>query len=87
MTAAVNRLERNGYVKRAKKIEDARCSEVALTRKGRKIIEPAYSEHQKNLERVADGLTLEERNELVRLLKKLGYHAARIGIEKHEDVK
>lgn len=87
MTTAVNRLERNGYVKRTQKIEDARCSEVALTRKGRKIIEPAYSKHGKNLEKVAEGLTPEERSELVRLLKKLGYHAVRIGLEKCENQK
>ena len=87
MTAAVNRLERNGYVKRIKKFEDARCCEVALTRKGRKIIETAYPKHEKNLEKLAEGLTPEERNELVRLLKKLGYHAARIELEKRKDLK
>lgn len=79
MTAAVNRLERNGYVKRIKKIEDARCSNVVLTARGREIIEAAYSKHEKNTERVAEGLTPEERGELVRLLKKIGTHAA--GIE------
>lgn len=81
MTAAVNRLERNGLVKRSRTIRDARCCAVALTRKGRKFIEPAYARHAKNLEKVASVLTSEERSELVRLLKKLGTHAARIGIE------
>jgi len=82
MTAAVNRLERNGYVKRFKKIEDERCCDVALTRKGRKVIEAAYPRHEKNLEKLAEGLTPEERNEIVRLLRKIGYHAARIEIKK-----
>jgi len=87
MTAAVNRLERNGYVKRFKKIEDERCCDVDLTPKGRKIIDAAYPKHEKNLEKVAEGLTPKERNELVRLLKKIGYHAARIDIQKQESIK
>ncbi len=74
MTAAVNRLERIGYVKRIKKIEDARCFDVALAPEGRKVIEAAWSKHEKNLEMVAEVLTPEEREELVRLLKKIGYH-------------
>ncbi len=81
MTAAINRLESNGYVKRMKKVEDARCREVELTPEGRKIIEAAYSKHEKNLERVAEGLAPEERSELVRLLKKIGYHAAHMEIQ------
>ncbi len=87
MTAAVNRLESNGLVKRTKTSKDARCCTVALTRKGRTVIEPAYAEHARNLEKVAAGLTPEERSEMVRLLKKLGNHAARIGIEKRGNLK
>jgi MarR family 2-MHQ and catechol resistance regulon transcriptional repressor len=60
---------------------------VALTRKGRKVIEAAYPRHEKNLEKLEEGLTPEERNELVRLLKKIGYHAARIEIKKQENMK
>lgn len=84
MTAAVNRLERNGLVKRTRTIRDARCCTVALTRKGRKIIEPAYARHAKNLEEVASVLTTDERSEIARLLKKIGTHAARISLEKQE---
>jgi MarR family 2-MHQ and catechol resistance regulon transcriptional repressor len=85
MTAAVNRLEQNGLVKRSRTIKDARCCAVALTRKGRNIIEPAYARHAENLEKVASVLTSDERSELVRLLKKLGTHAARISLEKQEN--
>ena len=75
MTAAINRLEKNGYVKRIKDTEDGRCCYVALTKSGQSVIEPAYARHEKNLEKVADVLSSEEKVELVRLLKKLGLHA------------
>jgi MarR family 2-MHQ and catechol resistance regulon transcriptional repressor len=82
MTAAVNRLERTGYVKRIKRKEDARRCEVTLTPAGRRVIKTAYSKHEKSLEKVAEVLTAAERRELVRLLKKIGHHAARIALGK-----
>ena len=41
MTAAINRLETIGYVKRMKDAEDGRCCHVALTKSGQKVIEAA----------------------------------------------
>lgn len=82
MTAAINRLERGGYLKRIKGIEDARCCAVALTPIGRRSIKAAYSGHEKNLEKVAEVLNAKERQELVRLLKKIGYHAASIELSR-----
>jgi MarR family 2-MHQ and catechol resistance regulon transcriptional repressor len=51
---------------------------VALTKSGQKVIEAAYAKHEKNLEKVADIFSSEEKVELVRLLKKLGLHAIRM---------
>ncbi len=75
MTAAINRLEKGGFVKRMRDTEDARCYYVALTKSGQKVIESAYAKHERNLEKVAEALTDQERTELVRLLKKIGLHA------------
>ena len=77
MTAAVNRLENKGYVKRVRDAEDARCFQVHLTKTGRRVIQRAYERHADNLEKVADVLTDRERDELVRLLKKIGLNAQR----------
>jgi MarR family 2-MHQ and catechol resistance regulon transcriptional repressor len=77
MTAAVNRLERKGLVKRIQDASDGRCFYVRLTKRGRKVINDAFSGHQQNLEKIAEVLTREERTELVRLLRKLGFHAER----------
>ena len=78
MTAAVNRLEGRGLVRRSQDPSDKRRFNVHLTVPGRRAIETAFAKHEKNLERVAGVLTGAERIELLRLLKKLGRHAETI---------
>jgi MarR family 2-MHQ and catechol resistance regulon transcriptional repressor len=80
MTAAINRLEKVGLVKRVQDHCDGRYFYVHLTKPGRKIIKEAYRNHQLNLEKIAEILTNEERKELVRLLKKIGFHADKLFI-------
>ena len=75
MTAAVNRMEKDGLVKRIQDPSDGRCFYVHLTRKGRQTIKTAYADHEKNLEKIASVLSDSERKELVRLLKKIGLFA------------
>ena len=75
MTAAVNRLDRKGLVQRAQDPSDGRCYFVHLTKAGRGVIKKAYDRHTRNLEKMVEVLNPEERDELVRLLKKIGYHA------------
>jgi MarR family 2-MHQ and catechol resistance regulon transcriptional repressor len=77
MTAAVNRLEKKGYVLRVRDAKDGRCFRVHLTAEGQRVIEQAYNQHTQNLEKAASVLTQQERDELVRLLKKLGLSAQR----------
>lgn len=85
MTAAVNRLEKKGFVTRVKDPSDGRCYYVHLTKQGAKVIKKAYASHKRNLERVAEALTAGERDELARLLKKIGRHAEKVQIYKKED--
>ena len=80
MTAAVNRLEEKGLVTRIQDPADGRSFYVHLTKKGTKIIKTAYDKHAGNLERVAEGLTDTERDELARLLKKIGRHAETVRV-------
>jgi MarR family 2-MHQ and catechol resistance regulon transcriptional repressor len=77
MTAAVNRLQDQGYVTREKDPNDGRCIFARLTESGQAVIQQAYQRHTQNLEQVADVLTDQERSELVRLLKKIGLNAER----------
>jgi MarR family 2-MHQ and catechol resistance regulon transcriptional repressor len=81
MTAAINRLEKSGLVKRVQDHSDGRYFYVHLRKSGRKIIRKAYRNHQLNLEKIAETLTNEERKELVRLLKKIGFHADKLVIK------
>lgn len=75
MTAAINRLEKSGLVKRVRYQSDGRYFYVHLTKNGHQVIREAYHNHQLNLEKVAEVLTDEEKMELIRLLKKMGVHA------------
>jgi len=75
MTAAVNRLQKKGYVTRVRDEADGRCFQVHLTHSGRGVIERAYDRHVDNLETIASVLTDRERDQLVRLLKKIGLNA------------
>jgi len=75
MTAAANRLEEKGFVRRIQDPSDGRYFYVHLTKSGHKIIKQAYEKHSRNLEKIAEVLTPKERDELVRLLKKIGKHA------------
>jgi len=75
MTAAVNRLQKKGLVRRVQDSCDGRCFNVHLSQPGRKLIQQAFRKHSKNLERITEKLLPEERDELVRILKKIGFHA------------
>jgi MarR family 2-MHQ and catechol resistance regulon transcriptional repressor len=78
ITAAVDRLEERGLVTRCNEPEDRRTRMVHLTEAGRALIEGAFSDHEKAMERVTAGLSVAERRQALELLKKLGRHAAAI---------
>ena len=81
MTAAVNRLENAGHVQRIQDPSDGRCYYVHLTKTGRRIVSQAFRRHAQNLEKAAGALTVEERTELVRLLKKVGLQAQQMTVD------
>jgi len=75
MTAAIDRLERRGWVVRRDDPEDRRSRIVRLTPEGRKTIQGLFRSHQRDMERAAAALTASERGQLIALLKKLGTSA------------
>lgn len=81
MTAAINRLEKKGFVRRIQDTLDGRFFHVHLTEMGRLVIRKAFEKHAANLEHVSAALSPDERDELVRLLKKIGRHAEQVQIE------
>jgi MarR family 2-MHQ and catechol resistance regulon transcriptional repressor len=75
MTAAVDRLAEKGWVERRLCESDRRTRIVALTAEGQVFIEALYARHACDIERVAGVLEPAEKDELRRLLKKLGMAA------------
>jgi MarR family 2-MHQ and catechol resistance regulon transcriptional repressor len=75
ISTAVDRLTDKGLVRRHRNPEDRRVFLVELTGRGRRIITEAFERHSRKLEAAAEVLDTEERETLIRLLKKLGRHA------------
>jgi MarR family 2-MHQ and catechol resistance regulon transcriptional repressor len=78
MTAAANRLLGKGLIDRIQDPVDGRRFYLHLTKKGLKLISDAYRNHSKSLAEVFACLDEQERDEFVRLLKKVGRHAEQV---------
>lgn len=69
MTNRIDQLEKQGLVERLPHPEDRRALLVALTEKGRAVIDAAVTEHVENQHRLVGALSPEEREALDALLK------------------
>ena len=76
ISVAVDRLVKKGLVSRQDDAEDRRVRHVELTPKGRALIKRGFGEHAAAMENITGVLSKNERLALLRLLKKLGKHAA-----------
>ena len=71
MTNRLNRLERRGYVKRSKSLNDGRQVLVTLTARGRNKIDDAVVDHAANESRLLAELNDRQRDQLAALLRTL----------------
>jgi MarR family 2-MHQ and catechol resistance regulon transcriptional repressor len=76
ISVAVDRLTERGLVERCSRSDDRRIRLVQLTAAGRHLIEGAFIKHATAMEAATSAITEAERNQLLRLLKKLGKSAA-----------
>jgi len=76
MTAAVDRLEKKGFVTREAAPDDRRAKVLHLTREGRRVVEEAFRRHAGELEAAMAVLDAGEKRRLYALLKKVGLFAA-----------
>ena len=76
MTAAVDRLEAKGLIKRGASPDDRRAKVLHLTAEGRQVVETAFLRHAAELESAMAVLNASEKRQLHNLLKKLGLFAA-----------
>ncbi|MFQ3249358.1 MAG: DNA-binding MarR family transcriptional regulator [Glaciecola sp.] len=70
MTTRIDKLEKKGLVKRKTKKDDKRSVNVALTKKGLKLIEKVILEHVKTQEEIVSVFNDEEQQLFIALLKK-----------------
>jgi len=76
MTAAVDRLEEKGFIRRTSTAEDRRAKVLKLTPAGKQVVQAAYERHAAELESAMAVLSPGEKQELRAMLKKLGLFAA-----------
>src|SRR6266567_2143379 len=76
ISVAVDRLVKKGLVSRKDHPDDRRVRQVELTARGRALIARGFQEHSAAMETSVRVLSKNERLTLLRLLKKLGKHAA-----------
>jgi DNA-binding MarR family transcriptional regulator len=74
VTGVVDRLERAGLVTRGESPNDLRAKQVALTPRGRQLVERVLTVHAAGIEAVMGGLSLEEQAQLHGLLGRLEEH-------------
>ena len=79
MTAAVDRLEGRGLIRRTSAPGDRRARILRLTPAGRRVTEAAFGRHAAELESAMTVLSPTEKRELRASLKKLGLFAAGVG--------
>lgn len=74
VTGIVDRLEKSGLVSRVGMPTDMRAKQVALTDKGRELVERVLAQHAPRLDALIGCLSEREQTEMFRLLSKLGQH-------------
>lgn len=81
MTVVVKNLERDGYIAKVQSPTDKRRWIIQISEKGSQLIETVFPEHLADLNQGFSNLDFSEKNELLRLLKKLN------GYESNQEIK
>lgn len=76
VTYLVDRLEQRGYVQRRLCETDRRARYAELTAEGRTLMDRIFPQHATAIAETINALGIDEQQEMIRLLKEVGYHAA-----------
>ncbi len=71
ITGVIDRLVRNGYLRRTREELDRRVVNVELTNKGRQLVEQVLSEINKRWYKILEHLNKEERENYLRILRRI----------------
>ncbi|MDO4280711.1 MAG: MarR family transcriptional regulator [Peptococcaceae bacterium] len=69
MTVIIRNMERDGYITRSPDPDDKRASRIALTDKGRAIIEETLPDHARHVAQIFQVLSKEDQRALIRILR------------------
>ncbi len=75
MTVVIENLEKNGFIGRYPDPHDGRVTLVHITAKGEALMQSLFPNHVDNVSAIFNVLTVQEKYELMDLLKKLGLGA------------
>ena len=72
MTYVVDKLEKRGLLERVNCEADKRVTYMAITTAGEELMISIFPEHAANIKSIMTSLTIEEQNQAIELLRKLG---------------
>lgn len=76
ITYVVDKLQAKSYLQRKPCPRDRRIIYATITDEGKALMDRIFPKHREELNRICGGLTVEEKETAITLLKKLGYYAA-----------
>ncbi|KGX87847.1 MarR family winged helix-turn-helix transcriptional regulator [Pontibacillus marinus] len=79
ITYVVDKLQQKGLLERKPCPNDRRITYAAISDEGCKLLQSIFPDHWKKIEEITGGLSNEEKEELIPLLKKLGQYADQLG--------
>ena len=71
MTVVIDNLVKQNLVKRCTDLNDRRVNLISITEQGKNLMSGIFPKHLENINEIFSCLTLEEKNNLISLLKKL----------------
>lgn len=71
MTVVIDNLVKLGYIEKCIDAQDRRAMKIHITEAGKAIVEMVFPDHVLSLKEIFDPLSVEEKNQLLALLKKL----------------
>lgn len=75
ITYVVDKLEKKKFLVRKPCPKDRRVTFAAITEEGTKFMDEVFPKHRAKINEICSGLNTSEKETLIELLKKLGYHA------------
>ncbi|TCT20373.1 MarR family transcriptional regulator [Melghiribacillus thermohalophilus] len=76
ITYVVDKLEQKGYLERKPCPNDRRVIYGSISEKGRELLNKIFPEHWSRIEHITGGLSDQEKEQAIELLKKLGLYAS-----------